>query len=136
MNNELDNVLKNVQDANDRTIAAVTDLSKLVTRTQGLLISKQIAAFELWLEAGTKQIKTLSEVRDARDLLSNQAEVAQDLGQKLANSLSEVVTIQTQARDEMVKLVKDNMEQAQASVKPGKKTTAGSKTSAAAKKAA
>jgi len=136
MNTELNNVLKNVQEANDRTIAAATDLGKLATRTQGLLLNKQIAAFELWLEAGTKQIKSFSEIRDGRELFTNQAEVAQDLGRKMVNSLNEVVEIQTQARDELAKLVQGNMEQVQTAVKPGKKTTAATKTSVTRKKAA
>ena len=136
MNTELNNVLKTVQEANDRTIAAATDLGKLATRTQGLLINKQVAAFELWLEAGTKQIKSFSEIRDGREMFTSQAEVAQDLGRKMVNSLNEVVEIQTQARDELAKLVQGNMEQVQAAVKPGKKTTATTKTSVTRKKAA
>ena len=136
MNTELNNVLKNVQEANNRTIAAATDLGKLATRTQGLLLNKQIAAFELWLEAGARQIKSFSEIRDSREMFTNQAEVAQDFGRKLMNSLNEVVEIQTQARDELAKLVQGNMEQAQAAVKPGKKTTATTKTSVTRKKAA
>ena len=136
MKTDMSNVLKSVQEANERTIAAATDLNKLATRTQSLLVNKQIAAFELWLEAGAKQIKSLSEIRtatDGTDLLKNQATAVQDLGQKLAGNLTEVVEIQTQARDELVKLVQGNIEQAQAVVTPGKKTT---KTSATAKKAA
>ncbi len=136
MNTELNNVLKNVQEASDQTLAAATDLSKLATRTQGLLLNKQIAAFELWLEAGAKQIKSFSEIRDGSELLKTQAEVAQDLGHKLVTSLNEVVEIQTQARDEMAKLVQGNLKQVQAAVKPGKKTTATAKTSVTRKKAA
>ena len=136
MNTELNNVLKNVQEANNRTIAAATDLGKLATRTQGLLLNKQIAAFELWLEAGTRQIKSFSEIRDGHELFTNQAEVAQDLGRKLVDSMNEVVEIQTQARDELAKMVQGNMEQVQAAVKPGKKTTATTKTSVTRKKAA
>ncbi len=136
MKTDMTNVLKSVQEANDRTIAAATDLNKLATRTQSLLVNKQIAAFELWLEAGAKQIKAMSEIRnaaDSTDVLKNQAVAAQDLGQKLASNLTEVVEIQTQARDELVKLVQGNIEQVKAVATPGKKTT---KTSASAKKAA
>jgi len=139
MKTDMTDVLKTVQEANDRTIAAATDLNKLATRTQSLLVNKQIAAFELWLEAGAKQIKAMSEIRtaaDGTDLLKNQATAAKELGEKLAGNLNEVVEIQTQARDELVKLVQGNIEQAQADVTPatpGKKTT---KTSATAKKVA
>ncbi len=136
MNVEFNNVLKNVQEANDRTIAAATDLSKLATRTQSLMLNKQIAAMELWLEAGAKQIKTFSEIRDGRDMFKAQSDAAQELGHKLVNTFNEVVEIQTKARDEMVKMAEVNLEKAQAVVKPGKKTTAASKTSATAKKAA
>ena len=136
MKTDITNVLKSVQEANDRTIAAATDLNKLATRTQSLLVNKQIAAFQLWLEAGAKQIKSLSEIRtaaDSTDLLKNQATAAQELGEKLASNLTEVVEIQTQARDELVKLVQGNIEQAQAVATPGKKTT---KATATAKKVA
>ncbi len=136
MNKELNNVLKTVQDANDRTLTAATDLSKLATRTQGLLLNKQIAAFELWLEAGARQIKSFSEIRDSRELLKTQTEVAQDFGRNLVSSLNEVVEIQAQARDELVKLVQGSLEQVQAVVKPGKKTTTAAKSSVARKKAA
>lgn len=136
MNADINNVMKNVQEANERTIAAATDLSKLATRTQSLLLNKQIAAFELWLEAGARQIKSFSEIRDSRELFTNNAEAVQELGTKLVNTLNEVVEIQTQARDELVKMVQGNMEKVQAAAQPGKKTTPAAKTSAARKKAA
>ena len=136
MNADFTNVLKNVQDANERTIAAATDLSKLATRTQGLLLNKQIAAFELWLEAGARQLKSLSEIRDSRDMFTSNAEAAQDLGRKLVGTLNEVVEIQAQARDELVKMVQGNLEEVQAAAKPGKKPAPAAKASASRKKAA
>ncbi len=136
MNTEFNNVLKNIKEANDQTLAVATDLSKLATRTQGLLLNKQMAAFALWLDAGARQIQSFSEIRDGRDLFKTQAEVAQDLGRKLVTSLTEVVEIQTQARDEMAKLVEGNLKQVQATVKPGKKTAPSAKSSVTRKKAA
>jgi len=136
MSTDLNDVLKNVQEANERTIAAATDLGKLATRTQGLLLNKQIAAFELWLEAGARQIKSFSEIRDSRELFQSNAEAARELGTKLVNTVNEVVEIQTQARDELMKLVQGNLDKVQSAVKPGKKTTPAAKTSAGRKKAA
>ena len=75
-------MLESVADANQKAVAAAAEFNKIATRTQGLLVRKQIAALETCLDAGTRCLKVVAETRDPKEALQLQTEVVVELGEK------------------------------------------------------
>ena len=126
MENLMSNTFERVTEANKSAVDAAVRLNKIAVRTQGLLARQQLAAFENWLEAGTKNMRLAAETRDPKELMAKQAEVAVDLGEKLIGVAQETLDIHAQARDELVNMVEEGFAAvaptSQAS-KPATKTT-------------
>jgi len=95
--------------ANRSVVASAMQFSKIAVRAQSLLARQQMEAMENCLEAGTRQMKLVSETRDPRDLVARQAEVAVELGEKLVAVAQEAMDIQSQARDEIATWVEDGL---------------------------
>jgi hypothetical protein len=101
-------------EANRSAFESALRLNKIAVRAQGLLARQQVAAFENCLEAGTRQFKLVTEVRDPKDLVARQAEVAVELGEKLVAVAQEALDIQAQARDELTTWIEEGLEAAKA----------------------
>lgn len=95
--------------ANRSVVASAMQFSKIAVRAQSLIARQQMAAMENCLEAGTRQMKLVSEARDPRELVARQAEVAVELGEKLVAVAQEAMDIQSQARDEIATWVEDGL---------------------------
>ena len=130
-------VLDNVAEANQKAVAAAAELNKIATRTQGLLVGKQIAALETCLDAGAKHLKVATETRDPNEAIKLHAEVAVELGEKLVAATQESLEIQAQARDDLARWVEDGLKAVQSEVEAASKPAAPArKTTRSVKKAA
>lgn len=125
MENFMSNTFERVTEANKTAVDAAVRLNKIAVRAQGLLARQQLAAFENWLEAGTKNMRLAAETRDPKELMAKQAEVAVELGEKLIGVAQEALDIHAQARDELVSMVEEGFSAVAASApmtKPASKT--------------
>lgn len=109
MENTFERVYEQVAEANQGFIQHAIRLEQLVTRTQSALVEQHIAFVESCLDTGAKQLQALAEARDPRDLLSRQAELATQLGERVVALVQHVVDIQGEAREEMTGLVRENL---------------------------
>ena len=102
-------MLDTVAEANQKAVAAAAELNKIATRTQGLLVRKQIGALETCLDAGTKHLKVVAEAKDPQEAMQRHTEVAVELGEKLVAATQESLEIQVQARDELARWFEDGL---------------------------
>ena len=102
-------MLDSVAQANDKAVSAAAELTRMSTRTGGMLVRKQIDAFETCLDAGTRHLKVATETRDPKEAFQAHTEVALELGEKLVAATQEAFEIQVQARDELVRWVEDGV---------------------------
>jgi hypothetical protein len=116
MQTNWNSMLEQVGRVNEKAVTAAVELNKIATRTQGLLARKQMAALETCLEAGTEQLRVMTEIRDPRALMEAQVQVAARFGEKLAITAQESLNIQAQARDELARWFEDGMHSVQAGV--------------------
>ena len=95
--------------ANRQALDAALRFNKMMLRMQGLLARQQLAAFESLVAAGSKQLRLVGEIKDPKDLVSKQAEVAVELGEKMMAVAQESFDIQSQAREELTTMVEEGM---------------------------
>jgi phasin family protein len=106
-------VLETVAEANQKAVNAATEFNRIATRTQGLLVRKQIAALETCLDAGAKHMKVAAETQDPKEAIKLHADVAVELGEKLVAATQESFEIQVQARDELARWIEDGIKAVQ-----------------------
>ena len=136
MEDLLSNMVKGAADIRQATVDSATAFNRIATRAQGLLARQQLRAVERCIETGTRQLRLVAEVRDPRDLLMSQAEVAKELGKELLAVAQESSELQAQVRSELGRWAVDGIESAR---KMGAKTGSAPKLRSAprgAKKAA
>lgn len=130
-------MLEGMAEANQKAVAAVTEFNKIATRTQGLLVRRQIAVLETCLDAGTKHLQVVVQTQDPKEAMKRHTEVVVELGEKLVAAAQEALEIQVQARDAMGRWMEDGLNtvkaEAQAALSPA---TTQRKTSRTARKAA
>lgn len=126
MQQNWNSMLESVAEANQKVMVAATEFSKIATRTQGLLVRRQIAALETCLDAGTEHLKVASQTQDPKEAMKRHTEVAVELGEKLVAAAQEALEIQVQARDAMGRWMEDGMNmvkaEAEAALSPGATT--------------
>ena len=124
----MNEVWTNVVDSGARARAAGLDsalaLTRLATRTQGLLARQQMLALERCLEAGTRQWALAGAFDKPQELLGAQTDLMRDLGEGLADVARRSYEIGVQARDEFAHLAQSGVEAAGASAVPAAATPA------------
>lgn|GEM_PF-2414745 len=107
-------LLEGVADARQAALNSMTAFNRIAMRAQGLLARQQLRALERCLEAGTRQLRLVAEVRDSKDLLISQAEVAKQLGEELLAVAHESTELQAQVRSELEHWATDGIKSVQA----------------------
>ena len=67
-------------------------LGDINLRTWKNLLEKQSDIFDIWLEAGTRQIELSTAAKDPKDFLRSQLALTQDMGEKMKASLQDAVS--------------------------------------------
>ncbi len=114
MQQNWNSMLEGVAEAGHKAVAAAAELNKIATRTQGALVRKQIATLETCLDTGTQYLKVAADVRDPKEVMKRNTELAVALGEKLVAATQETLEIQVQARDELARWFEDGMNVAKA----------------------
>ena len=92
--NVLDSMLK-LQAINDRTVQS--------------LAKQQLEVAENYMTNGVKQLKIMSEAKDAQSAMSSQAELASELGNMMMNQAKQAMEVMNQSRTELNSLIEGNM---------------------------
>ena len=115
-------MLESVAAANQKAVLAATELNRIATRTQGLLVRRQFAVLETCLDAGTRHLSVATRTQDPKEAMKRHTEVAVELGEKLVAAAQEALEIQVQARDAIGRWMEDGMNavksQAEAALRP------------------
>lgn len=90
----MDSMMK-LQEINDRTVQS--------------LAKQQLEVVESYMTTGVKQIKAISETKDAKDALSAQADMAAELGNMLLGKAKQTMEVLTESRKELTDLMENNM---------------------------
>lgn len=137
MQQNLNAMLESVVEANHKAVAAAAEFNKIATRTQGLLVRRQLAVLETCLDAGTSHLEVATQIHDPGEAMKRHSEVAVELGEKLVAAAQEALEIQVQARDAMGRWIEDGMNVVKAEAEAALGSTAAPrKTPRTAKKAA
>jgi len=102
-------MLESVAAANQKAVLAATELNRIATRTQGLLVRRQLAVLETCLDAGTRHLSVATQTQDPKEAMKRHTEVAVELGEKLVAAAQEALEIQVQARDAIGRWMEDGM---------------------------
>jgi len=127
MGNVLTEMVEGVADARLAALNSATALNRIATRTRGLLVRQQLRALERCLEAGSRQLQLAAEVREPKDLLVRQTEIAKQLGEQLLAAAQEGLELQAQVRSELAHWAEDGLESTRtppAKIVPGRKPKA------------
>ena len=89
---------------------------ELNLRTWEKLAEKQLATFNLFVEAGMAQMKLVTETKDAKELVNAQAELTKKLGEDLVAKGREAMAMANEVRDEYTALVEKNVSEVTAKV--------------------
>lgn len=92
------------------------------------LMAQQMELVDAWMEAGTKNLELLGKAKGYQEVVSGQADLAREYGQKVLSGCRNGSEVLTEARDSAAKLVDEAVKSAGENVKQA--------TSAATKRAA
>ena len=82
--------------ANTALIDSAARMSSVAMDTQGRVARHQMALVEKWVEAGSKQMALLEDVRNPADLVTKSSAIATDLGQEVAVMMREAMELQAE----------------------------------------
>ena len=116
------NVLGKTTEANKTAIDSLVRLGDIAMRTQSLFARQQMAIFEQLVETGSRSFQAASEIRDPRELMARQVELAAALGERMLAVAQESVEIQVWARDELTGWVQEGIESVQPAMEEAVKT--------------
>ena len=114
MENTVEKVYEQVAEANKSALEHAVRFNGIVTRTHNQLAEQHLALMESCLDSGVKQLEALADANDPKGLMSRQAELATQMGERLVAIVQRVMDIQGEARDEMTALFKEGVKAAEA----------------------
>ncbi|ABK43679.1 phasin family protein [Magnetococcus marinus MC-1] len=74
------------------------------------LAQQQISLANLYINNSVSQVKLLGEVKDAREVINRQAELAKAFGDEMVKHANATVSLMNETRGEVVSLVEKNLE--------------------------
>jgi len=92
--------LELLKEVGTKGYASSCALTELTLRTWGGLAEKQMAAFSIFVEAGTKQVELAKDISDTKTLFADQAELNEELGENLKANGQEVLELASNAQEE------------------------------------
>ena len=75
-------------------------LGDINLRTWKYILEKQLDIFDIWLEAGTRQIELSTAAKDPKEYLRSQLALNQDMAEKMMDSLRDAVSTSGEAQGE------------------------------------
>ena len=97
-----------VSEFNKQAIEATKRLGDFNQRTIETFLGKQTEVANVCYEAGIKNFKLFSQVKDPKELISLQSDLVRDCSERFVKSLRENSDMVVAARDEFTKLVEEN----------------------------
>ncbi|MEG3639358.1 phasin family protein [Magnetococcus sp. PR-3] len=83
------------------------------------LAQQQITLANLYINNSVSQVKLLGEVKDAREVMNRQAELAKSFGEEMVKHANATVELMNETRGEVATLVEQNLEAVVNSAKAG-----------------
>lgn len=100
----------NVGDMQKVFVEPALRLNEIAGRVQEQMLRNQVALMETVFGIGTRQLEAMAAATDPRDLVSRQAELASELGEKLVAAAREMMELQIRSRDEFGQVVKEGIQ--------------------------
>ncbi|MBF0368395.1 MAG: phasin family protein [Magnetococcales bacterium] len=88
---------------------AMLRLQEINDRTLRTLAEQQLEVAGSCMEAGVKKMKETGEVKDVKQAVSTQAELASELGELMINHARKTMSVLTESKDELNSLVEKNV---------------------------
>lgn len=76
------------------------ELADINLRTWNNILDKQIDMFNVWLEAGVKQVELTTSVNDHKEYLSSQTALTKEIGEKLIASGRDAISAGSETQGE------------------------------------
>ena len=126
MDNLFSNFYKQASDLNKGVVEPTMRFNEIGAKYQQQLLAQQWAAVESCVNIGVRQLRAVTEAKDAKELAARQAELATEVGERFLNAAQNVFDIQVQAKEELSRLWADGLQVAEVSpvVKPKAKPRA------------
>lgn len=105
INQELFNV---VNEFNQNTMEAAKRFGDFNQRTVEAFIGKQTEVVNVCYEAGMKNLKLFSQVRDPKELVSLQSDLVRECSEKFVKNIRENSDMMVAVRNEFTQLIEEN----------------------------
>ena len=92
------------------------ELSEITQRSFGRLSEHNMALTKEYMEMSARSLQTLTSVRDPRALVTEQVNLAKEMGDKLMSNAELYTKLATEAQEELVAWVEKSAEEAVAKV--------------------
>ncbi|MFT5391334.1 MAG: hypothetical protein ACI8PT_001528 [Gammaproteobacteria bacterium] len=104
-NKMADDVMK----ANGAFMDSAMRIGAQAMKYQGQIAQHNMALFDKWMQAGTKQAAIYEDVKTPADMVAKSGELFSDLGQEVATMVRETVEMQVEVAGSMASAIQDEM---------------------------
>lgn len=89
-----------VNDMGNKGFESLRELGEINLRNWERMVARQMESVSQMMEAGMRQARVASEVKDYNDLVKSQVEFAKELGQRMVDETRQNLKLAGDARDE------------------------------------
>ena len=112
------NILEKITEAGKSSYTAIQELNAINSKVLKELSELQIGLATYSIESGVELTKTLSTTANYKDLMSAEAEFANDYGSKVMEFSRKTADVINESRDEVVSWLEKTIENAPTEIKP------------------
>ena len=89
---------------------SMAELQEINSRTVQTLAKQQLQAAEEYMNAGSDNIKSLADVKDLKEAMNKQVNLATEMGEMMKNQAKETMDVLNGAKSDLDTLVEKNVE--------------------------
>ncbi|HIJ84893.1 MAG: Phasin 2 protein [Magnetococcales bacterium] len=97
----------------------VTTLQKINDRTVQDLAKQQLEAAESFIKSGSDQMKSMGNIKTVQDAVTNQAELASEVGKMILSNAQKSMEVLTRGQSELKNLIDQNIKELMEKAKGG-----------------
>lgn len=102
-----------------KMMETVTTLQKINDRTVQDLAKQQLEAAENFIKSGSEQIKNMGSIKTVQDAVTNQAEMASEVGKMILSNAQKSMEVLTRGQSELKNLIDQNIKDLMEKAKSG-----------------